>query len=431
MRIRMAWLAVLAVLSGVGFAALSLTWGQTPPTRSGTPTLTPATPASRTQPARPERDLSKLPELQRQMYLSTQRGADWLWRHNRPDGRFVYGCLPALKATLEGDNYLRQVGAAFALARAARFTGDERHAARARQAVLALLLDTTTDPKDPNVRYTALPSVVVNRLAAAGLLVLAINELPSPADDLLQQSEQLCAYIRRQQQPDGSLTYSDRPDDPRAAGDDPDGVNYYPGEALYGLMLSQRHRPAAWKSEVARKALSYYRPWWQAHKSLAFVPWQTAAYTEAYLLTKEPAFAEAVNEMNDWLCRQQYVQLDPRHPLWMGGFMGWAEGKPVPAPPQVGTASYAEGLAGACRVARQAADLPRYQRYREALERSLQFLTTLQYTEANTQHFADWYRPELLGGFYASHQDGTLRIDYTQHAVSALVQYLDYVADVR
>ena len=59
----------------------------------------------------------------------------------------------------------------------------------------------------------------------------------------------------------------------------------------------------------------------------------------------------------------------------------------------------------------------------------MQFLATLQYTDANTRHFADWYRPTLIGGFYASHQDGNLRIDYTQHAVCALVQYLTYVAE--
>jgi len=27
--------------------------------------------------------------------------------------------------------------------------------------------------------------------------------------------------------------------------------------------------------------------------------WHTAAYTEAFLLTKEPAFANCVNDMND------------------------------------------------------------------------------------------------------------------------------------
>jgi hypothetical protein len=362
------------------------------------------------------------------MYLSVQRAADWLYRLNRPDGRFVYGFLPTLSTVMEGDHYLRQVGAAVALARAARFTGDERHAARATQAVLTLLADTTTDPKDPEVRCTALPSSVVNRLAAAGLLVLAINELPAPQEDLLKQSEQLCNYIRRQQLPDGSLCYADTPAEMKPSADDPEGVNYYPGEALYGLMRSQQRRPAAWKTDVVRKALANYLPWWRLHKNMAFVPWQTAAYTEAFLLTKEPPFADAVNELSDWVCGLQYERLDPRRPLWVGGFMTWVDGKPAETPPQVSSASYAEGLAEACRVARQMGDLTRYRRYSAALERCLQFLATLQFTEANTQHFAAWYRPRLVGGFHASDQDGNLRIDYTQHAVCAMVQYLAYVA---
>jgi hypothetical protein len=199
--------------------------------------------------------------------------------------------------------------------------------------------------------------------------------------------------------------------------------------ALYALMLSQRYQQAEWKTEAVRKALAYYRPWWRANKDLELVPWQTAAYTEAYLRTRDREFAEFVNEMNDWLCQLQYAQLDPRHPLWMGGFMDWADGKPVPAEPQATSACYAQSLAEACRVARQAGDVARYQRYREALERCLQFVTTLQFLDANTQHFADWYRRLLLGAFHASHEDGNLRIDYTQHAVCALIQYLNYAAE--
>jgi hypothetical protein len=354
------------------------------------------------------------------MYLSAQRGGDWLRKANRADGRFIYGVVPSLKAALQGDHYLRQVGAAYALARAAQLLNEERYAAVARQAVLTLLLDTTLD-SDSHVRHTVLPSLMVNRLAAAGLLVLAINELPSPGDDLLEQSEQLCAFIRQQQGQDGSLSFVDAEAQVEA---DPEGVNYYPGEAMYGLMRSQKYRPAEWKTEVVRKALLCYRSWWRAHKSMSLVPWQTAAYAEAYLRTRDQAFADFVYEMNDWICGLQYVQLDPQHPLWSGGFMDWADGKAVVTAPQVSSASYAEGLAEACRVARLSGDVNHYQRYKEALERCLQFLTTLQYTDANTQHFADWYRPVLLGGFHASEQDGTLRIDYTQHAVCALVGYL-------
>lgn len=394
-----------------------------------------ATPTSNSRPSvadplksPPGRDLTKFTPLQKQMYLGAQRGADWLARANRPDGRFVHGHLPALKGVLEGDHFLRQAGAAFALARAARFSGDERHAAVARQAVLTLLAETAVDPNDPKVRHTTLPSAIVNRLSAAGLLVLAIGELPAPADDLLEQAEQLCGYIRRQQQADGSLSHLDNPA-VKPGVEDPDGVNVYAGQALYGLVRSQLHRPAAWKADAVRKALAYYRPWWRSHKTMSLVPWQTAAYTEAFLQTKEPAFAETVNEMNDWLVGLQYAQLDPRRPLWVGGFMSWADGKPATTEPQVGSAAYAESLAEACRVARQAGDVKRYERYRIGLERCLQFLNTLQYTEGNTLHFADWYRPTLVGGFYLSHQDGTLRIDYTQHAVCALVQYLAYVTD--
>lgn len=424
MRTRKAWLlAGIAVALG-GWVFLSWSQGQEQPRQLPT---APEPPAQ--EKPRPAPDLGRLSPLQRQFYLSAQRGADWLSRANRPDGRFVPGYLPALQRVDEGDHYLRQVAAAAALARAARFTGNERHLARARQAVLTLLLDTAADPKEPRVRSTTLPAAVVNRLGAAGLLLLAIHELPSPGNDLLDQGEQLAAFIFRQQQPDGALRCGDA-----AGGDDPppgdaDGVVHYPGQALAGLMASQRHRPAPWKTEVVRKALAHYGPAWKAHPNPAAVPWHTAAYAEAFLLTKDQGFADAVLGMNDWLCGLQYTRLDPRHPQWVGGFMGFAAGKSVTVEPQVHAAAYAESLAQACRVARQLGDVPRYERYRTAARACLQFVTTLQFTEANTSHFADWYKPVVLGGFHATPQDGNLRLDYTQQAVSALVLYLASVPE--
>ncbi len=424
MRTRMAWLVGVLLLAGGGLAAWPLLRGQPPSADPPKPTTPTPPPAAAPKATKPAPDLSKLTPLQQQMYLSVHAAADWLSRANRPDGRFVYGHLSAVNLPMEGDHYLRQVGAAFALARAARFTGQEKYAARATQAVLTLLGDTQTVPSDNSVRTTRLPHSAVNRLAAAGLLVLAIHELPEPQDDLLQQSDQLCNYVRKMQRADGSLCTTDDLADPR---DNPEGLDYYPGEALYGLMRSQQQRPAAWKTEVMKKALAYYRPLWQQNKSMAFVPWQTAACTEAFLLTGEQAYADFVYEMNDWLCTLQYGP-DPRRTFWAGGFMGYADGKPVESPPQVSSASYAESLAEACRVARQTGDVTRYRRYSEALERCLQYLATLQYGEGNTQHFAAWYRPRLVGGFRASDQDGNLRIDYTQHALSAMVQYLVHVA---
>jgi hypothetical protein len=111
--------------------------------------------------------------------------------------------------------------------------------------------------------------------------------------------------------------------------------------------------------------------------------------------------------------------------------MAWADGRAVAQAPDIGSAYSSESLADACRVTRHAGDALRHGRYREALERSLQFLTGLQYTEANTQHFADWYRAEVAGAFYVSSQDGNLRLDSTCHAVCAMLDYLTHVAEVQ
>jgi hypothetical protein len=424
------WLCAFLVLAAAAFVALSLTHGQERPNLAPpSPTTGPAPTTPPTPTAAPgPRDFSHLTDGQKQVLLCCRRGADWLWSMNRPDGRFRYGYIPALGRELEGDDYLRQVGAAFALARAARLTGEQRYEMRATQAILALLDETIADEsKDGTLRHTKLPSGLVNRLGSAGLLVLAINELPSPKADLLDKSEQLCNYVRKQARSDGSLSCVDATGDGQPAVEDGDVVNEHPGVALYALMLSQRHRPAAWKTEVVRKAVAFYRPWWQKHKNLAFIPWQTAACTEAYLATKEQAFAEFVNEMNDYLCEQQYTQTDQRHPEWRGGFRSPADGK-AEAAPHTGSAAYAESLAHACHVARQAGDVKRFDRYATAAGECVRFLALLQYTDGNTTHFDENYRKRLLGGFFAAHQDGNLRIDYTQHAVSALALYLEEIA---
>ena len=46
-------------------------------------------------------------------------------------------------------------------------------------------------------------------------------------------------------------------------------------------MLSQRHRPAPWKEESARRALDYYRTWWQGHKALTWDGGSNGAFAQA------------------------------------------------------------------------------------------------------------------------------------------------------
>jgi len=366
-------------------------------------------------------DLEKQPALTRQMIISAQRGIEWLHRYNLQNGRFISGFLPAVNAPMDGDHFMRQATAALALARAAKFTGDERYAVRASLAILNLLTETKEETK--GVRFTAQPSVVCNRIAANGLLILAIHEMPNPSNDLLDRAEEMCAFIRSQQQADGSLHYTDTSDPSTTT--DPIGIRTYPGIALTGVILSNKLRPASWKIEMLKKAMPYYRNAFKQSPHPTFVPWQTTAFAEAFVQSKDPAFTGYVFEMNDWLCTLQYSALDPRHQSWFGGFQTIENKLVVASPPDLMTALYAQSLADGCRVARQIPDLERYTRYRTSLIRSLQFLTTLQYAEDSCQHFAPNFRPAVLGGFHPTHQDGNLRVEDTANAVSAMLHFFN------
>lgn len=436
MRKRFAVVAAMAVSLP---AALAQAPPQKPPANEppGLPRLLPPdlTPTGFVPPAgdpavAAQSPLKKLSPLSQQIHLVAKRGSEWLYRAHQPNGRFLTGWRPTLSQPIEDESFLRHAGAALALARAARHFQDERYAARARQAVLTLLTDTGADPRDPHARCTTLPSSVANRLGAAGLLLAAIHELPAPADDLLMQGEQLARFIFNQQRPDGSLSLSDDPSVPAAA----DGVNQYPGWALYGLMRSQTARPQPWKTEFFRRSLGYYRVWWKEHPSPAFAASMVPACAEAYVTSKDrakdAAAADFCRELCDWLCGLQYQSLDASAPHWLGGFQPVERGKPVRGMPRASDAAYVGALVEGCRVARQVPDLERYPRYKDAVQRGAQFLSTLQYTESNTLQFAADYRARfLVGGFHASPVDGDLKLDDTRQAVSALVQYLASVPE--
>src|SRR5262249_44936421 len=155
-------------------------------------------------------------------------------------GRFLPGWLPAVNARVDEDNFLHQAAATAALARAARYYNDERYLMKARQSILSLLAETRVDLSDPTCRVTTQPAIVVNPLAAAGALLVAIHELQGPAEELLKQSDELANYIRKQQQADGSFA---------------DGAPGPMGWAVHGLVASLRNRTAPWKLEAIAKAL--------------------------------------------------------------------------------------------------------------------------------------------------------------------------------
>ncbi|WP_020474046.1 hypothetical protein [Zavarzinella formosa] len=375
------------------------------------------------------RQYDQLPDLTRQMVFATQRGMEWLSRDgiHQSNGRLIPGLNPALGKTTDDDHFLRQTVGALALARSAKLTGDEKYAVRTSQTILSLLSETRKEAANPNIRIPSQPSVVSNRVASASYLCLAIYELPDVSPELIGAAEELCGFIRTQLQPSGSIRFSDSDETTI----DPESANLHAGPVVYALTLSNRAAPAAWKTEAVKKAIFVYRKHFQSSPRMTFVPWMTAACVEAHLQTKEAVYSDFAFEMNDWMLKLQYDQLEGGKGLWRGGFPTVSEGKLAQTAPTAETAYYAFSLAECCRMIRNMdrPDTDRYDSYRKGTIKALQFLTTLQYGDDNTQHFAAHFRPALVGSFHASATEGVIRTDQTAMCVNAFASFLLAGAD--
>jgi hypothetical protein len=325
---------------------------------------------------------------------------------------------------LPGDHDLKQARAALALAQTAKFTGDEKQAAMAAQAVLTLLAATRVEASDPNCRVPVHSSLLCNRVGFAAVVALAIYELPAADPRLLAEAERLCEFLHRQCRPDGSVHYTDGANED-AAKVDPAGMLEYPGTALHAIILGNRVKPAAWKTEVVKKGMEHYRAAFRTAPHPLLAATLTPALTELYTQTRLTEAASAVFEMNDWLCGLQIHGNDTRTPQWAGGFRAVVDGRQADLPPGPETGLYVQSLACACRLTRAVPDLDRNARYKAAATDAVQFLTGLQYLEANTRHFETSFRANMLiGAFYLSPTDGNIRIDATGNAVTGLIKFL-------
>ena len=401
---------------GLALAAVAVAQPPTPPQ-----TLPVATPAE--APIQRYESLTLFPTPTQQAVRGAAAGANWLVRMNQAQGRFLHGYRPAVRQTIQGDTELRQAYGALALAQAAKFTGDDRSAAVARQAVLTLLASAPVDPADPGMRVPSQTATVGNRVGFAAVLALAICDIPDADAQLLAEAERLCGFLRKACRPDGSVEYA-------AAGTDPAGVNEYPGLALAAIMSSHKTRPEAWKPDAVSKGLTFYRDVFRKAPHPQLAATLTPAVAELHLQTRSTEAAAVVYELNDWLCGLQYPAAFPRNPTWAGGFRGVANGAPADTEPTCDSAACLASLGWAYQVTARNADVARAERYKQAAQDAALFVTALQYDEPNTRHFENTFRANvLIGGFHISPSDGDLRVDAAGRCVSGLVRYLASGAD--
>jgi hypothetical protein len=370
--------------------------------------------------SRLEKDLTSLPPLTRQMVLTSRRGADWLSRMNGVKGLFSPGIEPAIREEAADEGMLRQIGSAWALNRAAQAFGDAKYEARSLQNLLCALEETAVDSTDPKARHTSVPQVLMPRVFGTALLTLALVDQPSPPSDMVDRSEELVNYLRREALADLRTRPAGTP-----ATNAPAGQRYL---VAFALMKSNTVRPAAWKMELAGALITatsgpveaQAQPW----QGLALAEWSRARGD-----TKRETAAKLYAVCEE-LVRWQQTKMDPTHPRHLGGFQppvasGNQSAGSLPAPPTTtSTSAILVTLAEAALLSRELGDATRNQTLMEAIDRGTQFIAQHQYTEASTQHFAEWYRPMLEGGFRDSERGGTLTLATQNMALLAILESL-------
>lgn len=376
--------------------------------------------------------------LQAQIAQSAEIASSWMMRLSTRGGFLVEGWHPALNRPISGRHPLIQAEAAITLARTAAYFKDPKYLSRAMQTLTVLLEDTTVDKDNLAIRRSTHLTTLVDPVSYASLLILAINELPKPQDDeslkawnvFQEKSEQLCLGLKLYQQKDGSVRV------PKEAGHsltpaEKVQTQLSTAQAIWALMRSQKHRPAPWKSVFARTAFfASKKSMEDKERNREVVIWQTAAWAEAFLQTQQKEFAEALYQNADWLCDLQYVPpVEQGRVQWLGAFRQPWETRIQAKEPTAECAIASLSLSLAWKVAKEQKNTSSEKKYASAIDRCLQFISTLQYSEVDLRHYAPWYRIFLLGGIRQSPSQGKLYVHSHQRSLAAMIEYLSTTSD--
>lgn len=368
----------------------------------------------------------------------------WLARNVDDNGQMLYKFWPSPVKTPEANNMIRQWMATVSLGRIARRYEDDglprdivegawERAARNIDYNLAMYYHETTNADSTNggapLGLIELDGKV--KLGAVALAALALLEHRDAASPRFLRVRQALdrTVMRLFDADEGSFVTFFRP-----AGRN-DNQNFYPGEALtYWAERVQRGDGDGGGdlSQHFMRAARYYRSWHLAQRDPAFVPWHTQACYLRYMQLEGQAAeaAEAAEaawlrdwifEMNDWLL-QQMLQGANHVPYsdMVGRF--YADGDVFGPPHASSTGVYLEGLADALALARRVGDVPRANRYRDAILLGLRSVIQLQFT-ADTL----WYVPrqawrKAAGALRTTVYHNEVRVDNQQHLLLALLR---------
>lgn len=186
--------------------------------------------------------------------------------------------------------------------------------------------------------------------------------------------------------------------------------DYIAGQALLALAVASKAGLTMIQRTPLTKALSYYQHRCQYKRRADLVSWMAQGLGAWWQLEANTRLAETIFDLVDWVLEYQ-SKLD-------GGFTTRQQN----GRPDYMTAVYLEAVTVALNMAKQVNDSIHINRYQQACELGFAFLDkqTVQARDAKVLPNVAWAE----GGLRQSTTNSTMRLDFTQHALSAALYAL-------
>lgn len=346
---------------------------------------------------------------------SVESGANWIINMQEESGRFNYRQNPENNSfsNRSEDNFLRQAGTSYALVSTFAISGDSA-VLKATLRSLTYLNRYLQTPSADTAYYmfrrkaklggTALPMLTMLKLKELTGDTVYDQRLKALANTiLLLQAKYATGQYKSTYIYNGSYTYEkDRGWESQI----------YPGEAM--LALTEMYR--TYKDEKYLKSIdqayNYYSKdgrW----RHFSFMPWATIAMSRIARITGDHKYAEFAFEMTDRILYWQNLNPDK---IEYGSLFGV---------PTVFTSTWMEGVGEALLLARDWREAKKENVYFDRLMIALGWLNKLQYSDSEITSLS--YPKSAVGGYRRSLIEPEIRIDNTQHAISAAIKALRYL----
>ncbi len=351
---------------------------------------------------------------QEKLYKAVAQGAQWIMKMQEPEGRFKYWYLPDkdIFADRWDDNFLRQAGTAYALAWVYQLTGDSAYLLSAQKNLYYHFRYLHLLDQD-KLYYLFNSKSKTGGIALSMLAMLKIKEQTGTIeyDFKLQRLAQMLLYLQDYEKEgkfkstyvyDGNYQYE------KTSGWE---SMIYPGEAM--LALEEMYRATAQKKykDAFDKAVKYYNKC-RYRRNMKFAPWTVSALCSMYEFTREPTYLDLACKLGRKMLFWQ--NKSPRDPEF-GSFFGLTD---------VFSSTYLEAYADLIKALKTSGRIKEADRFMYYYQAGISWILKLQIDEQKASGFQN---PELAkGGFVRTSYDPFIRIDNTQHSITAITKGLIY-----